>query len=157
MVFCIITDRVQWLCGCVTLREGQQGVISDIAATLTHAFTHFRGYVPSDIIAGMALHAKEQRESEVHSYYNNKYIPIQIVPKKNILNMRCKNVHHKLSPCVQMHFGAKYDTTISLCLPGISTWSVVIAQVVALCLTVHIILFATYHQTHLFSDRGKMA
>lgn len=63
--------RLQWLCGCVTLREGQQGVISDVAATLTHAFTHFRGYVPSDIIAGMALLAKEQRESEVHSYCAN--------------------------------------------------------------------------------------
>lgn len=91
--------------------------------TCIYSFQRIR--IPSDIIAGMALLAKEQRESEVHSYYNN-YIPIQIVPKKNILNMRCKNVHHKLSPCVQMHFGAKYDTTISLCLPGISTWSVVI-------------------------------
>ena len=63
--------RLKWLCGYVTLREGQQGVIGDVAATLAHAFTHFRGYVPSDIIAGMALLAKEQRESKVHSYCTN--------------------------------------------------------------------------------------
>lgn len=57
--------QMQWLCGCLTLRENQQGIFSQVSASLADAFTHFRGYVPSDIVAGMALFAMEQSESKV--------------------------------------------------------------------------------------------
>ena len=49
----------QWLLQsvfcCLNLKEKQKNVFSEVSATLTTAFTKFRGYVPSDILAGMAL------------------------------------------------------------------------------------------------------
>ena len=42
---------------CLKLRNGQKTVFADVATTLTDAFNQFRGYVPSDIAAGVALYA----------------------------------------------------------------------------------------------------
>ena len=57
--------RIQWLCCCMRLQEHQQDLFSEVSATLADAFTYFRGYVPSDILAGMALLAMEQSASKV--------------------------------------------------------------------------------------------
>lgn len=38
----------------------------DISVTLSDMFTYFRGYVPSDIVAGIALHAIHA-DSKVHA------------------------------------------------------------------------------------------
>ncbi len=51
----------QWRLNCLfcwlRLRGGQRTAMSDVAATLADAFNQFRGYVPSDILAGLALYA----------------------------------------------------------------------------------------------------
>ena len=38
------------------LRGEQRTAFADVAATLADAFNQFRGYVPSDIVAGIALY-----------------------------------------------------------------------------------------------------
>ncbi len=58
--------RVQCLCCCLNLREGvQQSLFSEVSATLADAFTYFRGYVPSDVLAGVVLLSMEQRAAKV--------------------------------------------------------------------------------------------
>ncbi len=49
--------RVQCMFCCLKLRDGQKTAFADVAATLADAFNQFRGYVPSDIAAGLALYA----------------------------------------------------------------------------------------------------
>lgn len=48
--------RIQCMFCWLRLRGEQQTAFADVAATLADAFSHFRGYVPSDIIAGIALY-----------------------------------------------------------------------------------------------------
>ena len=48
--------RVQCMFCWLRLRGEQQTAFADVAATLADAFNHFRGYVPSDIAAGIALY-----------------------------------------------------------------------------------------------------
>ena len=51
----------QWRMQCMfcwlRLRGEQRTAFADVAATLADAFNQFRGYVPSDIVAGIALYA----------------------------------------------------------------------------------------------------
>lgn len=49
--------RLQYWCCLTCLRGEYTDVYSDVSATLADMFTYFRGYVPSDIIAGIALQA----------------------------------------------------------------------------------------------------
>lgn len=57
--------RLQSLFCCLRFKIGQRSVFSEVSATLADAFTYFRGYVPSDVLAGMALVALEQKPNEV--------------------------------------------------------------------------------------------
>lgn len=58
--------RIQCLCCCLNLREGsQQTLFGEVSATLADAFTLFRGYVPSDVLAGTILLSMEQRAEKV--------------------------------------------------------------------------------------------
>ena len=52
--------RLQHAFCCLQLRERQRSVFAEVSATLADIFTYFRGYVPSDILAGMALIAMDQ-------------------------------------------------------------------------------------------------
>lgn len=47
------------------LNENQQTAFADVSSTLADAFAFFRGYVPSDIIAGIALLTMEDNKGEV--------------------------------------------------------------------------------------------
>ena len=51
--------RLQQLFWWMTLKDDQQTAFADVSATLADAFASFRGYVPSDIVAGIALLAME--------------------------------------------------------------------------------------------------
>ena len=57
--------RLEWLLHWMRLDQRQQSVFSDVSATLADAFTHFRGYVPSDVLAGITLLAMEHHQMEV--------------------------------------------------------------------------------------------
>ena len=57
--------RLQWLFCCVRLRGQQRDVFNEISSVMTDTFTHFRGYVPSDVAAGIALMAMEQSTEKV--------------------------------------------------------------------------------------------
>ena len=57
--------RLQRLFCCMRLQEHQQSAFADISATLTDAFTFFRGYVPSDVLAGVAVLAMQQKQAKV--------------------------------------------------------------------------------------------
>ena len=57
--------RLQWLLCGMRLRGEQRNAFNEIASTMTDAFVHFRGYVPSDVAAGIALLAMEQRSDKV--------------------------------------------------------------------------------------------
>ena len=58
--------RLQWLfCG-MKLRGEERNAFDEVASTMTDAFVHFRGYVPSDVAAGIALLAMEQRSDKVY-------------------------------------------------------------------------------------------
>lgn len=57
--------RLQCLFCCMKLRDHQKTVFSEVSATLADVFTYLRGYVPSDIIAGMAVLAMEQSIAKV--------------------------------------------------------------------------------------------
>lgn len=57
--------RLQWLFWWLRLKKRQQSVFSEISATLADVFTYFRGYVPSDILAGVALLTMEQHYAKV--------------------------------------------------------------------------------------------
>ena len=56
--------RIECLCCCTRLREGQRNVYVDIGTVMADSFTYFRGYVPSDVAAGIALMAMEQSEEK---------------------------------------------------------------------------------------------
>lgn len=58
--------RLEWLCCCLRLREKQKSVYAEVATVMADTFTHFRGYVPSDVAAGIALMAMEQSAEKVH-------------------------------------------------------------------------------------------
>lgn len=47
------------------LEGSQQSAFADVSSTLADAFAFFRGYVPSDIVAGIALLAMEENEKKV--------------------------------------------------------------------------------------------
>ncbi len=58
--------RIQCACCCLNLGEGvQQTLFSEVSATLADAFTYFRGYVPSDVLAGMVLLSMDQKAAQV--------------------------------------------------------------------------------------------
>lgn len=64
--------RIQNLFFFLRLQDRQKSIFAAVSATLSDAFTKFRGYVPTDILAGMAL-LKMQQELErvgchVHPY-----------------------------------------------------------------------------------------
>ena len=53
--------RMEWLCCCcVRLGKQQRSVYGEIGTVMADSFTYFRGYVPSDVAAGIALMAMEQ-------------------------------------------------------------------------------------------------
>ena len=52
------------------LRDRQKTIFAAVSATLADAFTKFHGYVPTDVLAGMALVKTEQSNERV-SYTNN--------------------------------------------------------------------------------------
>ena len=52
--------RMQLLCCCMRLAENQRNVFAEIGTVMADSFTFFRGYVPSDVAAGIALMAMEQ-------------------------------------------------------------------------------------------------
>ena len=65
--------RIRWLCCCVRLRERNKSVYADIGRVMADSFTYLKGYVLSDLAAGMALMAMKQKAkcnvSPNHSYY----------------------------------------------------------------------------------------
>ena len=54
--------RMEWLCCCLRLGDGHRNVYAEIGTVMADSFTYFRGYVPSDVAAGIALMAIEQKE-----------------------------------------------------------------------------------------------
>ena len=52
--------RMEWLCCCLRLGDRQRNVYTEIGTVMADSFTYFRGYVPSDVAAGVALMAMEQ-------------------------------------------------------------------------------------------------
>lgn len=62
--------RIQAIFCCLTLTGEQQTAFSDMAATLADLFNHFRGYVPSDILAGIALYSLHDTNVREHSQLN---------------------------------------------------------------------------------------
>ena len=57
--------RMQTLFCCVQMREFQKSVFSDVSVTLSDAFKQFRGYVPSDIFAGLLLVSMSENNDQV--------------------------------------------------------------------------------------------
>lgn len=58
--------RLQSLLCCLHLKPYQQSVFTEVAVTLADVFRKFRGYVPSDLAAGLALLSlKEQSQRKV--------------------------------------------------------------------------------------------
>lgn len=57
--------RLEWLLCWMRLDQSQQNMFAEVSATLADAFAHFRGYVPSDVLAGMTLLALEHEQLEV--------------------------------------------------------------------------------------------
>lgn len=50
--------RIQSCLSCLLCCKGTHSdIYVDVSATLSDMFTYFRGYVPTDILAGIALHA----------------------------------------------------------------------------------------------------
>ena len=67
--------RVEWLCCCMRVGENQRNVFAEIGTVMADSFTFFRGYVPSDVAAGIALMAMEQStENTVRPLYVHMYI-----------------------------------------------------------------------------------
>ena len=62
--------RLQCLFCCLRLRNQQRNVFSEISAVLSDVSRKFRGYVPSDVLAGMALVSMEQSAKKVSYYWN---------------------------------------------------------------------------------------
>ena len=61
--------RMECLCCCLRLGDGQRNVFAEIGTVMADSFTYFRGYVPSDVAAGIALMAMEQKaENNVREY-----------------------------------------------------------------------------------------
>ena len=58
--------RLEWLCCCLRLGERQRSVHAEIGTVMADTFTYFRGYVPSDVAAGVALMAMEQSTEKVN-------------------------------------------------------------------------------------------
>lgn len=52
--------RMEWVCCCMRVGEKQRSLYSEIGTVMADSFTYFRGYVPSDVAAGIALMAMEQ-------------------------------------------------------------------------------------------------
>ena len=57
--------RLQRFFWWMSLKDNQQTAFADVSATLADAFAFFRGYVPSDIVAGVALLAMKENTKEV--------------------------------------------------------------------------------------------
>lgn len=57
--------RLEWLLRWMRLDQSRRNMFADVSATLADAFAHFRGYVPSDVLAGMTLLALEHQQLEV--------------------------------------------------------------------------------------------
>lgn len=60
--------RLEWLLHWMRLDQSRQNMFAEVSATLADAFTHFRGYVPSDVLAGMTLLAMEHQQLEVRKF-----------------------------------------------------------------------------------------
>jgi sn1-specific diacylglycerol lipase len=61
--------RMQWMCCCTGLGKNRRNVFAEIGTVMADSFTYFRGYVPSDVGAGIALMAMEQSaEKNVCTY-----------------------------------------------------------------------------------------
>ena len=60
--------RLQNLLCCMKLRQFQRSIFSEVAITLADVFRKLRGYVPSDIAAGMVLLAMDCSTKEVYVY-----------------------------------------------------------------------------------------
>ena len=59
--------RLRQLCCCLSLRDKQRDIFSEVSATLSEAFKIFDGYVISDIVAGMALVKMQQFAERVNN------------------------------------------------------------------------------------------
>ena len=57
--------RLQCLFCWMTLKSDQQTAFADVSATLADGFNYFRGYVPSDILAGIAVLVMQQSQPMV--------------------------------------------------------------------------------------------
>lgn len=60
--------RWQWLLQsflCLSLHESQGNVFQEVSATLAEVFDKFRGYVVSDILAGVVLLEMKQKKERV--------------------------------------------------------------------------------------------
>ena len=69
--------RIQYFC-CLLCHKGDQAnSFVDVSATLADAFTYFRGYVPSDIVAGMALQAIHTK----HEVYHGSIYMVEMKPQ----------------------------------------------------------------------------
>ena len=66
--------RMEWLCCCLRLGERQRSVYAEIGTVMADTFTYFRGYVPSDVVAGIALMAMEQSTERVRALSAARYI-----------------------------------------------------------------------------------
>ena len=63
--------RLKWLLCWMKLEKKQRTAYKEVAIVMTDAFTHLRGYVPSDVAAGIALTAMDQSLSKVaHTVFN---------------------------------------------------------------------------------------
>ena len=57
--------KIQSMFFFLNLQDKQKSVFAAVSATLADAFTKFRGYVPTDVLAGMALVRMEQSAERV--------------------------------------------------------------------------------------------
>ena len=60
--------RLQALFCCVRIRDFQKSVFSEVSVTLSDAFRRFRGYVPSDLLAGLLLVSMEEEDCAIVRY-----------------------------------------------------------------------------------------
>lgn len=57
--------RLQRIFCWMKLENNQQTAFADVSSTLADAFTYFRGYVPTDIVAGIALLTMKESKGKV--------------------------------------------------------------------------------------------
>ena len=124
--------RLQCLFCCLRLRSRQREVFSEVSAALSDACRKFRGYVPSDVLAGMALISMEQRakrvsknaeidplEHDVYVWKNVLLCPLQRHgPKKEILRTSSRsdvNFDDRVSVNYYSNISINYTLVLILC------------------------------------------